>query len=335
MKTTGFFFTLLAAAGILTACSNNEAVQPTNEGQEISFRLQGGTPAMRTTATTIASIDAFVVYGTDNVFAANSDLIFDGVTVSRNLSSGTPNTFTYAPKRYYGTGATNAGFFAFSPASAKIDNVDITTFTTGASFDYTVPVPDASGNITQEDLLVASSGLVVPSATPVSLDFTHALSRIFVTATNSTDDPVIITGLTLKNLITTGTLNVDPASAWSWTPSAAIDDYAYVLAPTGVAVPATTGIKTLVTSMEQGMMVLPQETVNTNDDEIFDLNDFALQVNYTFANLGSQTEYVLIKDAFEFEANNQYQININFTGLAIEFEIDVLPFDAPVEVTYP
>jgi hypothetical protein len=324
---------------LLASCSNELVVETNDEGQEISFRLQGGMPEMRTyaTATTNETINAFVVFGTDNVKAAASEMIFDKVTVAKDFTTG---DFKYAPKRYYSAGATNAGFFAFSPVSPYVSAVTTTGFMTGgASFDYKVPVPDNSGDDTQEDFLVAISGAVTPSSSAVSLEFTHALSRIFVTATNGTDDPVIITGLTLKALNSEGTLKITSPTAWEWSAQTALEDYAYVLAPTGVAVPGGTSAKTLVTSMEQGMLVLPQETSNTNNTT-YVAGDFALEVVYTFSNLGSQTQRILINNGYEFEPNKQYLININFTdvnftGMAIEFEITVKDFEAPVEVVYP
>jgi len=332
MKTRKLFLVFLAIAGILTGCSRDEAVEQINNGSEISFRLQGGTPSnvLRATATTNETIDAFVVWGTDNVFGATNELIFSGVTIARKVG-GTPGspTFEYAPKRYFGEGATNAGFFAISPASAKITPPVLLNFmTAGASFGYTVPAPNASGNTIQEDLLVATTGPIAP-ASPVSLDFYHALSRIFVTATNNAADPVIIHSLTLKNLYNTGTLNVSPAGTWGWTPTGTKVDYDYVLAETGVVVPPDGTIITprLVTSMEQGMLILPQITANPSDDNVFDTGDFALEVVYTFANLVNQPKFILIEDGFPFLFNTQYKININFSvGAVIDFTIDVKPF---------
>ena len=337
MKTFKFSLVALVATALFTACTNEAVVEPFNgkkgEAQEISFRLQGGTPEIttRSTATTLPYVDAFVVYGTDNVYGDAS--IFDGTTVSLDVNS---DKFTYAPTRYYDFAATDAAFIAYSPASAKVTNATVANlWTVGASFDYTVPAPDNSGNTVQEDLLVASEE-ITPIASTVNLQFEHALARIFVTATNSTKDPVFIDSLILKNLATTGTLEFDAASAyaWEWTNQTDVADYKYILAPSGVAVDSMT-TKKLVTTMEQGMMVLPQETLNSGDNTAFVAGDFALQVNYRFSNLGAQVKYILIEDGFEFKPNEQYLINIEFKGTAIDFDITVRPFDAPVEVDPP
>ena len=337
MKTFRFFFVALAAIALFTACSSEEVIQPiNNEGQPISFRLQGGTPEIttRSTATTLPYLDAFVVYGTDDVYGATNDLIFDGTTVALDINSG---SFTYAPTRYYDLGAGAASFVAFSPVSAKVSNINATSFwTAGTSFDYTVPAPDNSGNTVQEDLLVAS--VAITSITPsVSIPFEHALARIFVTATNAANDPVFIDSLILRNLQTTGTLAFapHPATTRTWTPAGTLGDYKYILAPSGVVVDSLTNTPTLVTSMEQGMMVLPQATQNTNNDHVFDSGDFALQVYYRFSNLGAQSRYIMLTNNYAFAEGNQYTINLDFAGgTAIDFTVTVDTF-APLTAAPP
>ena len=339
MKTNRFFLAILAVAGMMTACSNEGAVQQLNtDSRAISFRLQGGTPetVLRTNATTLEKLDAFVVYGTDDVFDAAGALIFDGVTVGRKVGAG--NVFEYAPKRYFDEKATDSRFFAYSPVSANVTEAHTlgSFISAGVTLTYTVPDPDFSTNITQEDLLVAGAAVTAfAPVTNVHLEFKHALSRIFVTASNSAADPVIITRLTLKNLAKTGYLDVDLTNMPTWTSFTDIGDYEYILAESGgVAVLPGAG-NMFVTSKEQGMMVLPQITINENDDNVFDTNDFALEVNYDFANLTGQTKYILLKEGYEFEAGKQYSININFSGREITFTVDVIDFDDIQEVYYP
>lgn len=330
---------LLAMAGLWTGCSNDdEMVDTSGNGQEISFRVQGGTPTLRTTATTLPYVDAFVIYGTDNLALAAdpTDNIFAGVTVARKVGAG--DVFDYNPKKYYSVGATSADFVAYSPASAKITST-ATNFSNPVSFGYTVPIPTATGNTVQEDLLVAGAN-VVPSTTAVSLAFQHALSRIFVKATNALKDPVVIKGLTLKNLLPSGTITgtsvTTDAWTWAWTPSGTKTDYPYILATTGVAVPANTTTATLVTSMEQGMMVIPQKTDMKNDNPtvvpaVPTFTDFALEVTYDVGNLVDQTAYVLLTDQYEFVKGTQYAITIAFDASAtklieVNFSITVAPF---------
>ena len=343
MKTFRFSLVALVATVLFAACSNDEAVLPANnEAQAISFRTQGGTPEVtpRSTATTIDNIEAFVVYGTDytpppaSPYPGTPFHLFTGETVAR-VAGASSNLFDYNPKKYYSTGATTASFFAYSPVSAGTGTPTltapiVTNLSAGVTFDYKVTPPDASGNTVQEDLLVAGITVTPPSPTPVYLGFTHALSRIFVKAKNSLAEDVVITGLELKNLYTTGTMTGTPAWTWTWAPTGSKTHIPFVLAPTGVAVPAGTGSPNavLVTSMEQGMLVLPQVTANTTPDDHTN-GDFALEVKYRVANLLNQTAYVYLTDGYPFEIGTQYAITIDFSGtdlIEIKFIIGVGTF---------
>ena len=328
MKTFKFCFVALAATVLFYACSNEEAIRPINdEAQAISFRLQGGTPEIttRATATTAPYVDAFVVYGIDDVATTN---LFNGETVARQVSGN----FDYNPKRYYNGGATSAGFIAYSPASANITTSSVPDpLTSTASFTYTVKAPDgtATGETIQEDFLIANT-TVTPSSSAVSLAFQHALSRIFVKATNAMKETVVITGLQLLNLKETGTVTATPTT-WSWTGQTGTADYVYKIADAGVAVIAELTTATLVTSIEQGMMVLPQTIVNASNDHT--LGDFALEVTYDVANLTGQKAYVYITAGSTFVAGSQYAITINFSGsdlIKIDFTISVTPFGSTI-----
>ena len=343
MKTFKFSLVALVATALFTACSNEDAVQPINgEAQEISFRLQGGTPEIttRATATTTPYVDAFVVYGTDNVVGVAK--IFDGETVARQVSGN----FDYTPKKYYSIGAASAGFFAYSPVSATVNISSISTtnpLSATVTAAYTVIAPNTvnPGNTVQEDFLVAGTTVASPFTAPVSLDFQHALSRIFVKATNSLNETVVITGLKLLRLNSAGTITGTPGTpaaapgtpyTWSWGGYSSMIDYEYILARTGVAVPKST-TPTLVTSMEQGMMVLPQSTTgDLNANGIWDAGEFALEVTYDVGNLTAQTIRVFSATPIVFAMNSQYAITIAFGSaggpIEIEFSITVSPFGA-------
>ena len=321
MKTNKFLLIALAAAGLMTACSNNEEVK-TNQGNAVSFRLQGGMPEAKTTATQLANVDAFVVYGNDDV---TLDLFENGATVALQVGGG----FSYAPTRYYDDAAAVAAFAAYSPASANFSAVSASdVLGSPSTFDFKVVAPTADGNTSQIDLLFATANVPSPSAAPVPLAFTHALSRVFVAAKNTTADPVTIKKLTLKEMISEGTISVPAgAASWNWTyPSTPVrDDYEYVLAPSGVIVPGqTTTNYVLVTSMEQGMMILPQ-TLDAS---------CVLEVEYEFANLAPQTKQFNIagntSSVAAFAINSQYSINIEFTGTAVSFNITVAGFGTPI-----
>jgi len=344
MKTFRFSLVALVATTLFVACSNDEVEPINSETQAISFRMQGGTPesTLRATATTTLYVDAFVVYGIDDVAdAGTGDNIFDGITVARQVDGG----FDYNPKKYYSAGAASAEFFAFSPVSAirnnTITNLPTSSVLSGASFDYEVVVPDATGNTTQEDLLVAGTSIPSISGGTVHLQFKHALSRIFVKAKNGLSQDVVITGLSLKNLYPEGTITGTPVAispfewTWVWATSGIKTNYDYILAPTGVAVPAGTGtgaapnnVPVLVTSMEQGMMVIPQAIVTSSPAD-YTAGDFALEVTYDVANLTAQKAYVYLGNGYKFDAGKQYAITIDFSGtglIEINFEIKVSDF---------
>ena len=204
-----------------------------------------------------------------------------------------------------------------------------------ASFVYEVKAPDATGITAQEDFLIADTSFTTITPT-VNLNFRHALSRIFVKASNDLSEDVVITGIELKNLKSKGTVTTPLPLTWV-ADASSIRNYSYILAPTGVAVKAGTGkgvspndVPVLVTSMEQGMMVLPQPTVNGGTDD-YTAGDFALEVTYDVANLTGEKAYVYLADEYPFIAGNQYAITIEFddtsTGLIeIDFTIEVTEF---------
>ena len=331
MRTNKFLLIALATAGMFTACSNDDEVVM-NQGNEISFRVQGGAPELRTTATTKENVDAFVVYGADYVTTPNPN-IFDGITVARQVDG----SFDYNPKKYFATGATTSQFAAFSPVSTLVTSPSF-AYGTGLSFNYEVPAPDAvHGKTTQEDLLVAGTTFAtIVAGTKVNFDFKHALSRIFVKATSELSETVTIRELTLMNLQPSGTITgaapwTWPA-LWEWTPTGSKTPYSYALAPSGVAVPAGLATATLITSMEQGMMVIPQEVgiADPTPNPTPDADDFALKVVYDVANLPGEEAYIYLENGYEFEMGKQYAITIAFTAdnlIEVNFEIKVSGFE--------
>ncbi len=365
MKTKNLFLglSLLAIAGLWTGCSNDdEVIDTSGNGQAISFRTQGGTPQLRATETTRNYVTSFAVYGTDNgrVDDGMDENIFNGVIVARQVNG----SYAYSPKRYYTSGASVAQFVAFSPISPNITNVsvpeplfDAATF----SFDYEAKAPLNTGQTAQEDLMVADTIVATTPIDPaalslsstVTLNFKHALSRIFVQAANELSETVTIRSLTLRNLYSKGKITGTPATnnvpgktslgdnpwTWSWGNYTEKINYSYVLAPSGVSVEIG-GDTTLVTSMEQGMMILPQDvtyTYNAGDpnkdtaEELIAAGDFALDIIYDVSNLKGQRVYVFFNDALTtFEMGKQYVITVDFHAITdlveVGFDIKVTPF---------
>ncbi|GHV58544.1 hypothetical protein FACS1894182_11200 [Bacteroidia bacterium] len=342
MKKLFLGLSLLAIANVWTGCSKEESIEaPVNV---ISFRVQGGTPQLRTTGVTVDHVDAFTVYGTDDSkdFGGNatSAFIFDGVTVARQQNG----TFDYSPKRFFGENASQSVFFAYSPVSAIANgltpSVDPASgaFAAGSKLTYVLPVPDKTGLVTQQDLLVSG---VDPSVSPsgttmVTLNFEHALARVFVKAKNTTakEGDVVVKSLTLKGLKNEAEIQINSDATWKWAAHTVPGDLNYILADGGVSVPSGGALATaiLLTSMEQGMMVIPQKTVNGNKDAIYAAGDFALEVKYDLGyNLKDQVKYIKLTDEYEFESGKQYNILITFSGSAIEFTVTVTPWENPVD----
>jgi hypothetical protein len=361
-------------------CSDDKFGSDSSSGKQISFRLQGNLPSSRATGTTVENINAFVVnaqvHGENgSILSGDAGKLFSSQTVAR--LEGTANAFDYSPKRYYPDAAAFAYYSAYSPVTGKVGGFMGRTDNT---ITYTVPKPDIDGNTTQEDLLVAytkvKGGVQDPGGKPVSrgefenavsLNFKHALSRVFVRASNKNKEPVVITGLILHNLYSSGMLKID-GDTWKeaadgtadinedyikkediasaddpykvlWTDFADLTSYEYVLLPTGVSVPAETdklgtdAKYVSVVGKDQGMLVLPQTTVNTNNDaEITpdEVNtDFYVEVIYSINNAKYQKRYAAFTDlndlagGLTFEMGRQYALTLEFSDKAVEFKISV------------
>jgi hypothetical protein len=360
-------FALTVFPLLFWGCSDDKFGSDSSSGKQISFRLQGNLPSSRTTGTTVDNINAFVVnaqvHDKDDVILPGDDgKLFSSQTVARQ--EGQFNAFDYNPKRYYPDAAEKAYYSAYSPVTKYVDGF-------GGSPDntitYTVPAPDKdNGDTTQEDLLVAytkvdgvalTSGAAPSSRggfdTPVSLNFKHALSRVFVRASNKNTEPVVITKLSLNNLYNEGMLKIDgdinEAAAeykvlWERTgrESEKLTSYPYVLLPTGVSVPAGTEDNPVyIVGKDQGMLVLPQTTVNTgNDAEIKEpaevSTDFYVEVTYRLSNIqrtvrAAFTDINKLAQGLTFEMGRQYALTLGFEDTDIKFDIKVEAWDDNTE----
>lgn len=274
-------------------------------------------------------------------------------------------------------------FFAYSPSGSSRVTSGLSSATTAdQQITYSVPAPDLNdtkGNTTQEDLLV-SYGKVLKADydKSVNLQFRHALSRVLVSAINNTASDVTITRLKLVNLKPSGTLKltgntkdsseksdgipwsasaVEATNPTSWvysptTPTATTDyvtlwdasgtltDYPYILPESGVSV---SGTEKLVTSVEQGMYVLPQ-TAAGNGNGTWESGEFGLEVAYTRSGLAQQGKTIAFKDIngipsteVTFEIGRQYVLHIGFDGNGITFgSVSVEDYETPsIDVPKP
>jgi hypothetical protein len=345
------FLPLTAAAFLLGSCSDDKFGSDSSSGKQISFRLQGSLPSSRTTGTTKDNINAFVVNAQTDL-PDDAGLLFSSQTVAR--LEGTANAFDYSPKRYYPDEAAFACYSAYSPVSKYVEpgfknrtEGEINTIT------YTVPKPSDKGDTTQEDLLVAYTKVAGNFDNPVSLNFKHALSRVFVKASNKNVEPVVIKELSLHNLYSQGKLKIDEniskdypgAYKVLWTPDEAEPkvSYPYVLLPTGVSVPAETdklGTDKYVSVVgnEQGMMVLPQTTINSGDPGKVEDGDFFVEVTYSISNIKEKIVRAAFTDinrlankGITFEMGRQYALALEFSDTEVEFKISVEDWDGQTD----
>ncbi|MDR1882418.1 MAG: fimbrillin family protein, partial [Prevotella sp.] len=254
----GLFTGLLLFSG----CSQDDVSGVPVGSRAIGFRAQGGMSSLKATTTSKEYIQSFVVnahYG-DDWTPETGKYLLRGTTVYR----GEDDNWAYSPQAYFPTTDEGAvGFFAYSPSGSKNVETGLKDAAT-ANQTITCKVPSPTGPATtQEDLLVACTGVLqVNNAYPgtVSLQFRHALSRILVKAVSTLDKEVsvTVTGLTLRNLHSKGTLNLKDvpdtgATGWvytevvepgddpddvyvKWDAPAVLSNYSYSLPESGVSV---------------------------------------------------------------------------------------------------
>lgn len=154
-----FFFLALSAMALATGCSNDEMTE-VNRGDGIDFSVTAG-KLTRAAATTTNSIDEFKVWAfTDN------KTYMDGTPVSKE-----GNKWTYTGTKFWPE--TPVNFFAVSPATPQSGTVSVTNESRKIE-EYVV----TNG---KEDLLYAanfSETKADHTASPVSVNFRHALSQI-------------------------------------------------------------------------------------------------------------------------------------------------------------
>lgn len=183
-----FFFLALSAMALATGCSNDEMTE-VNRGDGIDFSVTAG-KLTRAAATTTNSINEFKVWAfTDN------KTYMDGTPVSKE-----GNKWTYTGTKFWPETAVD--FFAVSPATPQSGTVSVTNDSKTIT-DYI-----ANGS---EDLLYAanfSETKAGHTASPVSVNFRHALSQIVfkVKKTTTSSINVKVKGIKVNGVANTATL---------------------------------------------------------------------------------------------------------------------------------
>ncbi len=172
---------ILALPMFIAACSDDDTGYAPVDENAIRFTALAGHEARGEEITT-NTLTEF------NVFAyTDGKLYMDNVKVSKN----TDNTWTYSPVMYWPS--TPVNFFAFSPAE---------WFVGVSGADQAVTYAN-DGNV---DLIYAVNMNETQSASPVKLNFRHAMSHIEVQLMSTTPNiAVSVSGIRLANIFETGT----------------------------------------------------------------------------------------------------------------------------------
>lgn len=246
------------AALVLTSCSNDtEGISETaNSANLVSFRAISDKTETKATPTDVGNFSNFTVNASaTNVPNPATFNFMSALPVTRGV--GTSGVWSYAPAKYWPTSG-SVNFFAYSPAGSR----NITALTpSGATstIEYTVPLTYSVNKPTQEDFIVATNSA---SSGSVTLAFGHALSMVSFQATNAMSAmTVVVKGISLVNLDNTGTLTLDATGAsYAWSNNTTFDQkYEASLPVAGVSLAPNTTSPQLLTSANEGLMILPQK----------------------------------------------------------------------------
>lgn len=199
---------MLAIAAMLTgaaaSCSDNDD-QPRADAAEGAISFGAVVPkASRAPSTTTTSINNFTVYA-----FTDGKPYMKGVKVTRSGSK-----WGYTPTVYWPS--TPVNFYAYSPEITNTPSMDGST--TGQIPDY--------ANTGQTDLLYAVNMGEVAKASPVLMNFRHAMSRVDVMMSSANESLIVkVAHVSLNEIKFTGTFTFPqattspsmPQNVGSWT----------------------------------------------------------------------------------------------------------------------
>lgn len=198
MKATHIILGLAGLCIVLPSCKEQEETDSPTRNNAISLSAVVPNGA-RSAATSTATIQDFVVYA----FTGGSTLM-DGVKVTREGGS-----WTYSPEAYWPV--TPVNFYAYSPEISTT-----TTFSTNTTGNIPGYVNDG-----KVDLLYSVRKDVMQQASPVSLNFRHALSKVSILL--SSKNPrinVAVSYVSLKNVYIEGSFTFPQSSTLPSAPDA-------------------------------------------------------------------------------------------------------------------
>lgn len=172
MKIYNTMLLMGAAATILTACNNEDAPKADNNN-EIAFICEYE-DATRATDTQFENNDRIGIY----MVADNASLQIGGNELNNELFSYNGSTWTAARKVYWDNGTHKV--YAYYPYSTSINDTE----------DYTFKVAEdqsTHAGYTASDFIWSSKDGVTASASPVTLKFSHRMSKAIVKLEKSED----------------------------------------------------------------------------------------------------------------------------------------------------
>lgn len=341
------FLSVATIALTLASCSNDEVINLPETSDGIEFRTLMDKPSsgLRAAITDETSLLSFTVTG---IKQSNTDYLFDGFGITKGENA----SWDYTPKRYWPKND-KVDFYAYSPSSSKNVSNGITGYQTNDLITYTVP--QISKKDAQEDFLVAR--IKDMDASPVTLNFHHALSRVmFFAKTTQKNVTYTIDKIELINLYETGDLTLDATeieegSALVYNTTTALQPWIQKGNKVNYTVDLGQSPIYMLTDFASvlgetnAVMILPQKTALATTGSTPPVSgEFAIKVSYKafvddiyYAGTATDSEvkYFAVNDpiftpapgdGITFEMGRQYNFYLEFgdeVGDAISFEVAV------------
>jgi hypothetical protein len=332
------FFLVGLATFALASCSNEDTVSnETDSLNAIGFGtyVQKATKATPVTGTIFPTDGDFLVLGYST---GTADLaVGDVLNFMRQTVTYDGTSYNYSPIKYWPVlSGAKASFFAVSPAD--ISTVTPASLTTAGlpAISYAVPT-DA---VKQEDLMLASSVNKTKADGTVAFAFTHALTKIGVTAKLGADygtsgTYIRITSISLKNVAGTADFTTAADGTWSLTAPTVFTsdftlDYLKNLVDNGSV--STTTAKTMVLDNSYLMMVPFDYSASATA-----ALEVVYTITYTDGTSSSNTSTTLLKDmavasGYTWVAGSAVSYNLTFTLNAVSFSASMTDWSTATDV---
>ena len=337
---------------VMAACQNSPVLIDT-EFEQITLKqpdkdraIEFATFADRSTRAAATVNDLEYYHNTFKVYATKTSNggskvqpVFEGVTVTANIAEGAdePNTWGYETDRYWDKQADNYQFVAFAPAHAPLayqhNLVEVNHETAGffSIEDFVIigqNLQEGAPTLAEKNVgfnclegsdcdVMRSAPFTVtdPKTTPVvTLNFSHTLAKLLVTAKANAAEPYVITvnNVFVEDLLSTGVY--DHAEGWQPKGTATVD-YAFTAPATALS---ATDKKYFIE-----VLAIPQAITTTQ----------VVTINYTITSGDYSEEFTYTTNMAELFAGkatnlvaaNSYAININIAP-----ESHIITFDTGV-----